>query len=101
MKTIRITALAVAGLLAMGIAWAADSRDPQPGAQNSQDAMARMQEHMQRMQEQMHQIQRTQDPQTRQRLMREHWQTMRSMMQNDPWMMDCPMMGGGMAPPSR
>ncbi|NMG32202.1 hypothetical protein [Aromatoleum evansii] len=67
--------------------------------------MAQMQQGMQRMQEQMEKIRQTQDPQERQKLLQEHWETMRSGMGAmhgmwGPGMMGCcaggPMMGGGM-----
>ena len=67
--------------------------------------MAQMQENMQKMQAQMEKIRQTQDPQERQKLLQEHWETMRSGMaqMHDMWgpgMMGCcaggPMMGGDM-----
>ena len=61
-----------------------------------------MSEHMQRMQEQMNKIAQTTDPQERQRLMQEHWQSMYQNMQTMRgmgWMWDGYMMGRGMMGP--
>lgn len=67
--------------------------------------MAQMQENMQRMQEQMEKIGRTSDPQERQKLLQEHWETMQNGMTTmhgmwGPGMMGCcsgdTMMGGHM-----
>ena len=67
--------------------------------------MAQMQENMQRMQEQMEKIGRTSDPQERQKLLQEYWETMQNGMTTmhgmwGPGMMGCcsgdTMMGGHM-----
>lgn len=67
--------------------------------------LAQMQQNMQQMHEQMAKISQTQDPQERQKLMQEHWNTMRGSMDmmQGMWsaggmgchMMGCHMMGGG------
>lgn len=61
--------------------------------------MAQAQENLQKMQAQMEKIRQTQDPQERQKLLQEHWNTMQGsmgMMHNmwGPGMMGC--CGGGM-----
>ena len=56
----------------------------------------KMREHMQRMQEQMNKIAQTTDPQERERLLQEHWQSMYQNMQTMRgmgWMWDGYMMG--------
>lgn len=61
-----------------------------------------MREHMQRMQEQMHKITQTTDPQERQRLLQEHWQSMyqdMETMRGMDWMWGRHMMGPGMMMP--
>ncbi len=61
-----------------------------------------MREHMQRMQEQMRKIAQTTDPQERQHLMQEHWQSMYQDMQTMRgmgWMWNGHMMGPGMMMP--
>ncbi len=62
--------------------------------------MDEAQKNMQKMQEQMAKINQTQDPQERQKLMKEHWATMQNTMPMMHGMMGsmggCPMMGGMM-----
>lgn len=66
--------------------------------------MAQAQENMKRMQEQMDKIRQTQDPQTRQKLLQDHWATMQNNMQMMHGMwgpgggMGCCMGGPGMGP---
>ncbi len=80
-----------------------------PGSSKSQDQspavfdkkMALLQQQMNQMQAQMDQIRKTQDPQERQRLLKQHWDTMQSAMStmHGMWgtgMMGPRMMGGGM-----
>ncbi|WP_027591186.1 hypothetical protein [Pseudomonas sp. RL] len=62
--------------------------------------MDRMQENLQKMQAQMEKIQQTQDPNERQRLLQEHWNTLHQNMQTmrgmgGPGRMGGPMMGPG------
>jgi hypothetical protein len=77
---------------------------PVPPGMTPEQYGQQMRDHMQRMQEQMSKIAQTTDPQERQRLMQEHWQTMyRDMqtMRGMGWMWGGgPMMGSccGMAP---
>lgn len=49
---------------------------PVPGGMSPDQYRQRMRDHMQRIQEQMNKIAQTADPQERQRLMQEHWQSM-------------------------
>jgi hypothetical protein len=80
---------------------------PVPGGMSPEPYSQRMRDHMQRMQEQMNKIAQTTDPQERQRLMKEHWQSMYKDMQTMRgmgWMwgggsmMGPGMMRGGMMP---
>lgn len=77
----------------------------QPSDQDFDKRVAQMQEQMKQMQAQMDKIRQTQDPQERQKLLREHWTTMQNaqgMMYDmrGPGMMGCcmgsNMMGGHM-----
>ena len=58
-----------------------------PNVQDFDKQMAQSQEYMKKMQEQMDNIRQTQDPQTRQKLLQEHWATMQNNMQlmHDMW----------------
>jgi hypothetical protein len=63
--------------------------------------MAQLQQQMSQMQAQMDQIRKTQDPQEREKLLKQHWDTMQSAMSTmremwGPGMMGPGMMGGGM-----
>ena len=85
---------------------------PTPQGLNPDQYSQQMRDHMQRMQEQMSKIAQTTDPQERQRLMQEHWQSMYQGMQTmrgmgwmfgggsmmGPGMMSGGMMSGGMMP---
>ena len=104
-----ILAVVVAGVLAMPV-MAQQTNPADKGTQATQTApnpaefdkrMAQIQESMKKMQEQMSKIQQTQDPQERQRLLQEHWTTMRESMGMmsgiwEPGMMGC--CGGAMHP---
>lgn len=76
----------------------------QPAAPNPAEfdkQLTQMQQNMQLMHDQMAKISQTQDPQERQKLMQEHWNTMRGSMDMMQGMwnsggMGCCMMGGGM-----
>ena len=52
-----------------------------PNVQEFDKQMAQGQENMKQMQEQMDKIHQTQDPQARQKLLQEHWNTMQNNMQ--------------------
>ncbi|WP_415231126.1 hypothetical protein [Psychromonas sp.] len=52
-----------------------------PNVQAFDKQMVRSQEYMNKMQEQMATIRQTQDPQERQKLLQEHWETMQNNMQ--------------------
>lgn len=76
-----------------------------PNVSEFDKQMAQVQENMKIMQEQMDKLQQTQDPQARQKLLKDHWATMQKGMgmMNGMWgpgMMGCcaggPMMGGHM-----
>ncbi len=76
-----------------------------PSVTDFDKQMAQAQENMKKMQAQMDEIRQTQDPQARQKLLRDHWATMQGNMQMmhgmwGPGMMGCcaggPMMGHGM-----
>lgn len=72
---------------------------PLPSVLDANQYRQKMREHMQRMQEQMNRIAQTTDPQERERLMQEHWQSMYQDMQRMRgmgWMWDDYMMGPGM-----
>lgn len=79
--------------------YAAGSGWPLPRGLDPDRYKQEMREHMQRMQEQMNKIAQTTDPQERQRLLQEHWQSMYQDMQTMRgmgWMWDDYMMGPGM-----
>jgi len=104
-----LLAVVVTGVLAMPVV-AQQTSPAEKGAQATQIApnpaefdrrMAQIQENMKKMQEQMAKIQQTQDPEERQRLLEEHWTTMRESMGMmsgiwGPGMMGC--CGGAMHP---
>ena len=101
-RTILIAALMAAALSAgPGMA---QQQAAAPDVAGFDKQVAQMQQNMQRMQEQMDKIRQTQDPQERQKLLQEHWETMRNNMAQmhemwGPGMGCCaggPMMGGGM-----
>ena len=85
---------------------------PTPQGLSPDQYSQQMRDHMQRMQEQMNKVAQTTDPQERQRLMQEHWQSMYQDMQTmrgmgwmwggggmmGPGMMRGGMMPGGMMP---
>ena len=86
--------------------WASNGSSPMQGnsseytrtQQSAPPSVAEMRARQLKMQEQMKQIRQTRDPQERQRLMREHWQTMQEsmqMMHQGRGMDGCPMMGMG------
>lgn len=86
-KTILIAAIMAAVLPAAPGMAQPTAAPPAKDAQMQQQApevaefdkqMAQMQQTMQRMQEQMEMIRQTQDPQERQKLLQEHWETMRN-----------------------
>src|SRR5262245_52093069 len=101
--------VAVTGILAIPV-MAQQTGPADKGTQATQTApnpgefdkrMAQIQENMKKMQDQMSKIQQTQDPQERQRLLQEHWTTMRESMgmMSEIWgpgMMGC--CGGAMRP---
>lgn len=72
---------------------------PAPDVVAFDKQMAEAQKNMQRMHEQMTKINQTQDPQEKQKLMKEHFELMQNtmpMMQGMMGSMGCPMMGGKM-----
>jgi hypothetical protein len=92
MKRTALIALLVTAIFSATPAMA-EKTTPQNGAQIQQNApnmaefdkqMKQMQEKMKKMQDQMDKIHQTKDPQTRQKLLKEHWSTM----QNNMHMMD-------------
>ncbi|AOZ04305.1 hypothetical protein BKK81_33525 (plasmid) [Cupriavidus sp. USMAHM13] len=74
---------------------AAQAKPAAPNVQEFDKQMAQAQENMKKMQEQMDKIRQTQDPQARQKLLQEHWDTMQANMQlmHNMWGP-----GGGMGP---
>ena len=74
---------------------------PVPEGMSPEQYGQQMDEHMKRMQEQMNQLGQTTDPQQRQKLLQEHWQTMYRDMESMRGMgwMHGPMMGPGMMGP--
>lgn len=104
MKNIKLAVLFLAASLSP--MWALAAEQPQttqtqqqaPNVAEFDKQMTQAQETFQKMQTQMEKIQQTQDPQQRQKLLQEHWNTMQSgmgMMNNmwGPGMMGC--CGGG------
>jgi hypothetical protein len=110
MKFIAIIAVALfACVVSPAFAQQAGSSQPEgvaaaqaPAPQEVDKQVAAMQEQMKKMQQQMAKIQQTQDPQQRQKLLKEHWETMQGAMtmMNNAWggMMGAgqSMMGGHM-----
>lgn len=126
MKTISLIALLAAGALCANAALAVDEHHPdQPApaaAQTVEKTVPLMRTNVKLMQEQLDKIGKTKDPKERMKLMQEHMQTMQENMRmgqaamadeggmgmmgggmgmmgmkGGKGMMDCPMMGGGMA----
>ncbi len=87
-KTALIATLVAAALSATSAI--ADKTVPSKGAQTQQNApnvaefdkqMQQIQENMKKMQDEMDKIHQTKDPQTRQKLLKDHWSTMQNNMQ--------------------
>lgn len=105
-----LLAVAIGMALSSPLVQAADKdAGAAPGSSKSQaqspaefdKKMARLQQQMSQMQAQMDQIRKTQDPQEREKLLKQHWDTMQSAMSTmremwGPGMMGGGMMGGGM-----
>jgi hypothetical protein len=77
------------------------SKSPTKSPAEFDKNLAQLQQQMNQMQAQMEQIRKTQDPQERQKLLKQHWDTMQSAMSEmrgmwGPGMMGPGMMGGGM-----
>ena len=88
MKTIRMAPLVLA-LVTLGQPALAQQPKPadkaaaqaaQPSVQEFDKRMAQLQETMKQMQAQMDKVRQTQDPQERQRLLQEHWNSMQAAM---------------------
>ena len=86
MKTIRMAPLVLA-LVTLGQPALAQQPQPadksaaqaaQPSVQEFDKRMAQLQETMKQMQAQMDKVRQTQDPQERQRLLQEHWNSMQA-----------------------
>ena len=106
MRTVFIGSVIGAAVVLAYSGWAANGTSMMQGGNSDSTgnkqaafpAMAEMQARQLKMQEQMKQIRQAKDPQERQRLMREHWQTMQEsmqMMHQRRGMDGCPMMGMG------
>ena len=74
------------------------SKTPPAGAAEFDKNLTQLQEQMKTMQAQMDQIRKTQDPQERQKLLEQHWATMRTAMTIMHGMWGPGMMGRGMGP---
>src|SRR3990167_59858 len=111
MKNVLVTMGVALAMFAMQPVMADQSKPAKKDATTQQQAapnpaefdkqLTQMQKNMQTMHEQMAKISQTQDPQERQKLMQEHWNTMRGSMDMMQGMwsaggMGCCMMGGNM-----